>query len=463
MAKRRAGWALTARLGAAMLGAAALVPGVAGAQGAGAEWTTPAGTLQGTRYSTLTDITPANVAGLVEEFSVPSGLHGSQEGQPVVAGTTMYVVTPFPNSLIAIDLANAGAVKWTFTPPVNEYARGVACCDTVNRGASYASGKVVFTLLDDGVVAVDAVTGAQVWRTSMGEPLTGMTMSGAPLIVGDKVIVGNSGGELGIRGWVAALDLATGHEVWRAYSTGPDTDVKIGPDFHAFYPKDQGANLGVTTWPANNMWQQGGGTVWSWLTYDPALKLLFHGTSNPGVWNPDLRPGDNKWATSVFARNPDTGAAVWAYQVTPHDNWDFDATNEYIAVDLPWAGKANRQLLVHFDKNGYAYTMDRKTGKVLLAKPFIAENWSLKVDLTTGAPLFQAQLECGIGANPISFTGADGKQRIAVYTGTGWIAGGMSGGSCPNGAWDNNHAGPPPGPTTTSTATSGAVHVFKLP
>lgn len=556
------------------------------AQGAGASWTTPGGTQQGTRYSTLTDITSANVGTLVEDFSVQTGLQGSHEGQPLVVGTTMYVVTPFPNKLMALDLANKGAALWTYSPAVDQYSRGVACCDVVNRGAAYANGLVVYALLDNSVVAVNAATGAQAWRTSLGNPRTGMTMTGAPIIVGDKVIVGNAGGENGIRGWVTGLNLNTGAQVWRAYSTGPDADVLLGPSFHAFYPKDQGVDLGLTTWPAGNLWKEGGGTVWAWLTYDPELNLVFYGTSNPGVWNPDMRPGDNKWGASVFARNPDTGQAVWAYQLTPHDNWDFDAISEYIAVDLPFNGSP-RKLLVQFDKNGFAYTFDRATGEVLVANPFEAVNWASKIDLatgapvldpakqthqglftnnicptplggkdfepasfspatslfyvpainfcynfqalkaifisgtpftgadlsflpgpggnmgelvawdavagakkwsvketlplyggtlatagnvvfygtldrqfkavdaTTGAPLFSAAVECGIGSNPISFTGADGKQRIAVYSGIGWLAGGFAGGACPGGgAWER-------GKKTAST--SGVVHVYKLP
>jgi PQQ-dependent dehydrogenase (methanol/ethanol family) len=351
---------------AAPLLAAALATGVpaerawaqTGSQGSGAQWTTPAGTPEGTRYSGLNQITSANVGTLVEDFSVPTGSVGSHEGQPLVVGTVMYVVTPFPNKLEALDLANKGKTLWTFTPRVNGFAHGVACCDVVNRGAAYATttanpnGLIVFATLDDGVVAVDAKTGKQVWRTSLGDPHSGMTMPGAPLIAKNVVIVGNSGGEMGVRGWVTGLDLATGKQIWQFYNTGSDPDVGIGSGFHAFYPKDQGMNLGTTTWPGT-MWQQGGATVWSWITYDSELNLFFYGTSNPGVWNPDMRPGDNKWGASVFARDPATGKAVWVYQLTPHDGWDFDAISEYIAVDLPYPkGGPVRKLLVQFDKNG---------------------------------------------------------------------------------------------------------------
>jgi alcohol dehydrogenase (cytochrome c) len=239
-------------------------------------------------------------------------------------------------------------------------------------------------VLDNTTIAVDAVTGRQVWRTKLGDPATGQSMTMGPLVVRDKVFVGNSGGEFGVRGFIAALDVNSGREVWRAWSTGPDADVKIGARFHPFYAKDRGTNLGATTWPGT-MWQQGGSTVWAWLTYDPARNLLFYGTANPGVWNADIRPGDNKWSTTIFARDPDSGDAIWGYQVTPHDAWDFDGVNESIVVDLPFAG-APRQLLVHFDRNGFAYTIDRVTGQVLVANKYVSVNWADSINLVTGRP-----------------------------------------------------------------------------
>jgi alcohol dehydrogenase (cytochrome c) len=255
----------------------------------------------------------------------------------------------------------------------------------VNRGPVYADGKVIFNTLDNQTVAVNAVSGQLVWRTRLGDPTTGETMTGAPLVVKDKVIVGNAGGELGIRGWIQALDLTTGRPAWKAFNTGPDADVKIGPAFKAFYAKDRGSNLGTTTWPGT-MWQQGGATAWNWFSYDPGLDLLYYGTANPGVWNPDMRPGDNKWGATIFARRPSTGEAVWAYQVTPHDAWDFDAVSENIVVDLPINGVA-RKVIVHFDKNGFAYTIDRATGQVINANKFANVTWAERVDLATGAPI----------------------------------------------------------------------------
>jgi PQQ-dependent dehydrogenase (methanol/ethanol family) len=358
--------------------------GAAWAQAAGAEWTTPAGTVEGTRFSSLASINTSNVSTIKEEFHFATGVKAGHEGQPLVVGSTMYVVGPFPNKLFALDLSRPGQTRWVFDPQASEFAKGQACCDIVNKGAVFSNGKVIYNALDNTTVAVDAVSGRLVWRTKMGDPRTGQTMTMAPIVVRDKVFVGNSGAELGVRGWVAALNVNTGQELWRAWSTGPDTDVKIGGRFKPFYAKDRGTDLGVKTWP-NDLWKQGGATVWAWLTYDPQLNLLFHGTANPGTWNPDIRPGDNKWSATIFARDPDTGEAVWAYQLTPHDAWDFDAVNENIVVNLPVNG-VQRQLLVHFNKNGYAYTLDRVTGQVLVARPFVFLNWATGIDLTSGLP-----------------------------------------------------------------------------
>jgi alcohol dehydrogenase (cytochrome c) len=223
-------------------------------------------------------------------------------------------------------------------------------------------------------------------------------LTGAPIIVGDNVIVGDSGGETGVRGWIQALDLATGKPVWKAYNTGSDKDVLIGPNFHPYYAKDQGTDLGKSTWPTD-MWQQGGSTVWGWLTYDPKTKLLFYGTSQPGVWNPDMRPGDNKWSSTIFARDPKTGEAVWAYQLTPHDNWDYDAINENIVADIPLHG-TTAHIIMHFNKNGFAYMLDRKTGRVLSAEPFAPSgvSWATGVSLSTGLPKLVAAEQTHQGA-----------------------------------------------------------------
>ena len=607
-------------LSIAVLAACAAAP--AAAQTA-SNWTAAGGQPQGTNYSTLNDITPSNVGTLVEEFSYPTGTKGSHQGSPLVVGSTMYVVTPFPNNLIALDLTKPGKALWTFEPHPGAYAKGLTCCDIVNRGAAYANGLVVYTLLDGRVVAVNAQTGEQVWRTKVADPWAGETLNTAPIIVNDKVIFGSSGAEMGVRGSVRALDLATGALVWQAYATGPDKEVLIDSNFRPYYAKDQGVDLGVTTWPGS-LWRQGGGTTWAWITYDPELNLIFYGTAQPGTWNPDMRPGDNKWGASIFARNPDTGKAVWAYQLVPHDNWDFDAVNEYTVVDLPINGVL-RKVIVHFNKNGFVYVLDRATGELISANSFAFANWASGVDLTTGLPQvvdkyathqdvvttnicpstfgaknwewsafspdtrlfyfgahnlcmnyeplevlyiagtpftgaavsifpgaggnmgefvaydpvagrrswtieeplpvfggalatagnlifygtldkqfkavdattgqtkFSVTLECGIASAPIAFKGPDGKQRVAITTGLGWVNGGFGGSPCPAGSTSSEDSASGGSSSegegfqsrsgsvlersvrdiganlskqraqTVATVTSGYMHVFKLP
>jgi len=291
------------------------------------------------RYSTLDAIDTTNVQNLRVVTTLSTGIPHGHEGQPLVVDNTMYVVTPYPNNLLAIDLTKTGgALKFTYEPHPDPRAVGIACCDIVNRGAHYADGKIVYSLLDATVVAVDANDGHEVWRTRVGNIDVGETFTAAPLVVRNKVIVGNSGGELGVRGYVAALDLGTGRELWRAYNTGPDADVKIGPAFKAFYQKDQGKDLGVSTWPSDQ-WKLGGSTVWGWISYDPASNLFFYGTGNPGVWNPDMRVGDNKWSCAIMARDAESGELRWAYQIVAHDAWDYDEIMENMLVDMDYGGR----------------------------------------------------------------------------------------------------------------------------
>ncbi|HEX8946253.1 MAG TPA: PQQ-dependent dehydrogenase, methanol/ethanol family [Gemmatimonadaceae bacterium] len=337
-----------------------------------------------TRYSPLNKIDAANVAGLHVAWTFSTGQIHGHEGTPLVVNNTMYIVTPFPDQAYALDLTKGGALKWSHTPAPDPWAEGVACCDVVNRGWAYADGKLVYNLLDDRTIALDANDGHQIWETKLADVNRGITMTMSPLIVKDKVLVGNSGGEMGARGWIAALDLSSGKELWRAYSTGPDSDVKITANTHNFYSNDRGKDLGATSWP-NDSWKHGGATVWGWISYDPELNLIYHGTSNPGPWNSDQRPGDNKWSSSIFARNPDNGEVKWAYQFTPHDMWDYDGVNENILITASIGGKA-RKALVHFDRNGFGYTMDRATGEILAVNPFVAQNWSSGIDLKTGVP-----------------------------------------------------------------------------
>jgi PQQ-dependent dehydrogenase (methanol/ethanol family) len=336
-----------------------------------------------TRFSGLSQINLSNIDQLKVATTFSTGFVAGHEATPLVVADTMYLVTPFPNVLYALDLKTpGGATKWVYRPDPDPAAQGVACCDVVNRGEAYADGKVIINTLDNHTIAVDAATGAEVWNTKLGDINKGETITMAPFVVKDKVLVGNSGGEMGVRGWIAALDVKDGHVVWRAYNTGPDADVLIGPRFKPFYPMDQGKDLGVKTWPPD-AWKIGGGTVWGWISYDPETNLIFYGTGNPGPWNPDQRPGDNKWTCALFARDADTGEARWAYQIGPHDLFDYDAVNESILLELTLDGK-RRKVLVRPERDGYVYVIDRNTGEVLSANPYGYVNSTAGVDLKTG-------------------------------------------------------------------------------
>jgi PQQ-dependent dehydrogenase (methanol/ethanol family) len=347
------------------------------------QWLMPARNFASTRYSGLNQITGDNVGQLQLAWTFSTGVTRGHEAAPLVVGSTMYVVTPFPNLLYALDLTKPGApLKWTYKPNPALASQGVACCDLVNRGASYFDGKIYYNTLDAHTVAVDAKTGKEVWKTKVGEFTRGESVTMAPLVVKGKVLVGNSGGEFGVRGWLTALDAQTGKLAWRAYHTGPDKDVLIGPRFKPFYAQDRGKDLGVSSWPGD-AWKIGGGGSWGWISYDPELDLIYYGTSNPGPWNPEVRPGDNKWTAGIFARDPATGEAVWAYQWSPHDLFDHDGINEQILLDLPIKGQT-RKVLIRPERNGYIYVVDRTTGEVLSADPYGFITSSKGVDLQTG-------------------------------------------------------------------------------
>jgi lanthanide-dependent methanol dehydrogenase len=359
-------------------------------------WLRPAKDYASTRYSELDQVTAESVKQLGLKWTFSTGLVRGHEAAPLVVNGTMYIVTPFPNVLFALDLAQPGApVKWKYEPKPVGAAQGVACCDVVNRGAVYADGAIFYNTLDNRTVAVDAATGKERWVATLGEINRGETITMAPLVVKDKVLVGNSGGEMGVRGWLTALDVETGKLVWRAYSTGPDKDVLIGPRFKPFYAQDRGTDLGIHSWPGES-WKQGGGTVWGWISYDPGLNLIYYGTGNPGPWNSEQRPGDNKWSAGIFARDADTGEAVWFYQWSPHDLWDYDGVNEQILLDLPIGGRT-RQVLIRPERNGYMYVLDRTSGEVLSADPFAHITSTQGVDVKTGRPHENAQKHPAVG------------------------------------------------------------------
>jgi lanthanide-dependent methanol dehydrogenase len=347
------------------------------------QWVMPAKNYASTRYSTLDEINASNAARLKVAWTFSTGVVSGHEAAPLVVGSTMYLVTPFPNLVFALDLTRPGApMKWKYDPETLSAAKGVACCDVVNRGAAYWNGSIIFNTLDGRTIALDAGTGQEKWVTKLADINKGETITMAPLVAKGKVIVGNSGGEFGVRGWLVALDAATGKLDWKAYATGPDKDVLIGPNFKPFYPQDRGTDLGIRTWPAE-AWKTGGGTMWGWMSFDPESNLLFAGTANPGPWNPDQRPGENKWTAGIFARDIDTGEARWYYQWSPHDLFDHDGINENVLLDLDMNGQ-RRKVLVHPDRNGYMYVVDRTSGEVLSASPYAHITSSKGVDLKSG-------------------------------------------------------------------------------
>lgn len=366
-------------------GSQAALPGSVSDTADDGQWTMPAKDYASTRFSRLAQINTRTVGQLRLAWTFSTGVNRGHEAAPLVVNNTMYVITPFPDILYALDLTRPGApMKWKFDPQPASAAQGVACCDVVNRGGVYADGKIIWNTLDGHTVAVDANTGRQVWKARVADFNKGESITMAPLVVKNHVFVGNSGGEFGVRGWITALDLATGKLAWRAYSTGPDNEVMIGPEFRAQYPQYRGKDLGVTSWPPD-AWKIGGGTVWGWMSYDPELNLLYYGTGNPGPWNAEQRPGDNLWTSGIFARDPDTGAAHWFYQWSPHDLWDYDGINEQILLNLPIGGQT-RKVMVRAERDGYVYVLDRTNGQVISANPFVDVTTTLGVDMKTGRP-----------------------------------------------------------------------------
>lgn len=349
------------------------------------EMVMPTKTYDNQRYSTLDQINAQNVGKLQVAWTFSTGVLRGHEGSPLVIGDVMYVHTPFPNIVYALDLNNEGKILWKYEPKQDPNVIPVMCCDTVNRGVAYGDGKLFLHQADTTLVALDAKTGKVVWSVKTDDPGKGATGTEAPMVVKDKVFVGVSGGEFGVRGWLAAYSVKDGKEIWRAYSEGPDKDLIVDPQKTTMLGKPIGADSSLKTWQGDQ-WKIGGGDTWGWYSYDPQLNLIYYGSGNPSTWNPKQRPGDNKWSMTIFARDPDTGMAKWVYQMTPHDEWDYDGVNEMILTDQEIDGKM-RHLLVHFDRNGFAYTLDRASGELLVADKYDpAVNWATKINMDKNSP-----------------------------------------------------------------------------
>ncbi len=351
------------------------------------QWVMPTGNYANTRHSTLKQITADNVGKLQVAWTFSTGVLRGHEGAPLVVGDMMYLHGPFPNPVFALNLKDENKIVWKYEPTQDPSVIPVMCCDTVNRGLSYADGKIFLSQADTTLVALDAKTGKVVWSVKNGDAGKGETSTGAPMIMKDKVLVGISGGEFGVRGSVTAYDMKTGQRKWRGYSMGPDSDTLIDPVKTTHLGKPVGPNSGTNTWQGDQ-WQIGGGTTWGWYSYDPDLNLMYYGSGNPSTWNPKQRPGDNRWSMTVFARDVDTGAARWVYQMTPHDEWDYDGINEMILADQQIGGQT-RKTLVHFDRNGLGYTLDRTNGELLVADKYDPKvNWTTGVDMNKASPTY---------------------------------------------------------------------------
>lgn len=384
------------------------------------QWLMPRKDYANTGFSHLKQIDQTNINNLKLAWTFSTGVNRGHEGSPLVVGDIMYVHTPFPNNIYALDLNHNQKILWSYFPKQSPDIQALLCCDTVSRGLGYADNKIFLQQNNGELVALDAKTGHVVWSTRVNDPKIGATNTNAPHVFKDKVLTGCSGGEFGVRCFIAAYNIKDGTLAWKAYSTGPDSETLIGKNFNHANPhysalasyedvnggnQENGSfkalnkaqlefpvkNLGVRTWlkkqAVEDGWQHGGGPVWGWFSYDPKVNLVYYGTGNPSVWNPDVRPGDNKWAMTIFARDLDTGIAKWGYQMTPHDEWDYDGINEMILWNTH-----GKKLATHFDRNGFAYTFNRLNGSLIVANkmhPFV--NWATSIDLKTGIPQKVAQ------------------------------------------------------------------------
>jgi PQQ-dependent dehydrogenase (methanol/ethanol family) len=376
-------------------------------------WAIQTGDYANTRYSKLNKITADNVKNLQVAWTFSTGVLRGHEGGPLIVGDVMYVHAPFPNTVFALDLNNDGKILWKYEPKQDANVIPIMCCDTVNRGVAYGDGKIFLYQADTTLVALDAKTGKPVWSVKNAEASDGSkgeSGTSAPMVVKDKVIVGISGGEFGVRGALTAYDMKDGKQAWRAWSMGSDKETLIDPEKTTQLGKPVGKDSGTNTWEGDQ-WKTGGGTTWGWYSYDPKLNLIYYGTGNPSTWNPSQRPGDNKWSMTIMARDADTGMAKWLYQMTPHDEWDYDGINEMILADGIEVDGKPRDVLVHFDRNGFAYTMDRATGELLVAKKYDpAVNWATEVDMdkdskTYGRPKVVDKYSTQVQGEDVNTTG----------------------------------------------------------
>ena len=433
-----------------------------GSAGDPSQWVMPNANYAGWNYSPLDQINVDNVEQLTMAWTMQLGIQDSYEASPLVIGDTMYIVTPKPNYVYALDLVRQGVIKWEFRPEIPDLETTVtsACCGAQSRGLAHADGRIFFATLDGQVFALDAETGDMVWQAENASIAIGETVSAMPLVVGDKVIVGVAGGERGVRGHVTAYSTDTGRFRWRYYSMGPNNEVGIGSRFDPFYPDDRIPDPALDTWYGDS-WRRGGGAVWGWFTYDPELNLFYYGTSNCGPWNPDYRREwgvveqdedggltgyRNNYCASILARDADSGELIWAYNVTPQDQWDLDEPSANILVDLEIDGQP-RKALVRAARNGFFYVFDRATGEMLLEPwNFVYNDLIQGVNMETGRPRYDIR--------KMMFTDLEDRQRYvpdAENIAVGW---------CPGIAarnWQNDAFSPRTGLLYTSTSNTCGI------
>jgi quinohemoprotein ethanol dehydrogenase len=352
-------------------------------------WLSLGGDWRGEFYSKLARIKPDNVGSLGVAWEYDATPHRGRvlrglEATPIIADGVLYTSLAW-SEVVALDAAT-GHELWRYDPKVEESADRRGCCDGVNRGIAVWKGRVYVGTMDGFLVAVDAHDGHELWRVdTITDRTRSYTITGAPQVAGSVVVIGNSGAEFGVRGYVTAFDLETGAQRWRFFTVPGD------PKFPYEQPDLPAA---AKTWSPQSDWVTGGGgTVWGNMAYDPRLNLLYFGTGNSNPYPNWLRSpgnGDNLWLASILALDPDTGRLKWHYQATPGEMWDYDATQPMQLVDLAWKGRT-RKVLLQANKNGFFYVLDRASGELLAARNYVQVNWASKVDLHTGRPQLTGQ------------------------------------------------------------------------
>ena len=394
-------------------------------------------TYNGWNYSALDQVNLNNVKNLTLAWTLQIGIIDSHEASPLVIGDTMYIVSPKPNYVYALDLAKEGVIKWEFRPTMDvALATAQTCCGQQTRGLYYAEGKLFYATLDGQIIALDAKSGEQLWRNVGADIVRGEGMAGNALVAHDMFIGGNEGGEYGVRGKIHAYNINTGRNQWTFYNMGPNNEVGIGPKFKPFYADDKKPNPALDSWYKDS-WKTGGGTNWGYYTWDPEADLVYYSTGNCAPWNADyrrewgkidldanggLQSYKNNYCASQMARNATTGELIWAYNITPQDQWDLDEPLNTPLVDLTINGQP-RKLALKASRSGYFYAWDRLTGELVNEPwPFRFIDFRGGVDMATGRPKYNIDTIMFTNVEDRrKYTQADprgGANKPSDYTGT---------------------------------------------